>query len=82
MSKSSTQIKHRELDQFTMKHFLKYQERSPNAELEHAFEVPIYSIACTRGLVFWAKEVTVTGSFRIIVRGKIRNSRIDCKLDS
>ena len=52
MSKSSTQIKHRELDQFTMKHFLKYQERSPNAELEHAFEVPIYSIACTRGLVF------------------------------
>ena len=52
MSKSSTQIKHRELDQFTMKHFLKYQERSPMAELEHAFEVPFYSIACARGLVF------------------------------
>ena len=82
MSKSSTQIKHRELDQFTMKHFLKYQERSPMAELEHAFEVPFYSIACARGLVFWAKEVTITGSFRVIVRRKIKYSRIDCKLVS
>ena len=52
MSKSSTQIKHSELDQFTMKHYLKYQQRSPNAELEHAFEVPFYSRACARGLVF------------------------------
>ena len=40
MSKSSTQIKQRELDQFTMKHFLKYQERSPNAELEQRLKFP------------------------------------------